>query len=87
MQEQAARTREHCLEISGCREKVSDDSFRKSAHWNLRFRSANGRDNVLFIANRHLQWPQRPRCPTALLYTSKPLLRVSVPNSASKAKR
>lgn len=57
MKKQAARTREDCLEILGCCEKVPDDNFSKSAHWYLRFRSANGWDNLLFIANRHLQWP------------------------------
>lgn len=79
MKEQAARTWEHCLEILEifCCEKIQDNNFRKSAHWNLRFRSANGQDNALFIANRHLHWPQRPGCPTALLHTSKPLKSLS----------
>lgn len=87
MKEETARTGEHCPEILGCCEKIPDNNLRKSAHWNLRFRSANGQDHVLLIANRHLEWPQRPGCPTALLHTSKPLFRVSVPNSVSKAKQ
>lgn len=88
MQEEAARAREHCLEMLGCSEKIPDEfqKIRPSGS-EAAFRSGNGRDNALFIANRHLQWPQRSGCPTALLHASKPPLRVSAPNSASKAKQ
>lgn len=39
MQDEAARAREHCLEMLGCSEKIPDDSFRKSARRDLRLRS------------------------------------------------